>query len=131
MSAKKLARNGKPVSRRTDQPSDNSAANAKLEGLLAAVYPKYQKRTDSAADRQCRKDFVFHMTDWAGDLQRLAALYREPQDFAKTEAEAIVAGFLYHVIPHLVEAGRLLLDYEPGFIFESPKPRRRKTHSVA
>ncbi len=131
MSAGKPARNGKHESTRTRRRSATPATNATRERLLGRVYRAYQGLDDPAADRQSRKDFVFHMTDWADDLQRLALLYREPEKFTRVQAESTVAGFLYHVIPHLVEAGRLLLDYEPGLIFESPKPRRRKTSSVA
>jgi hypothetical protein len=57
------------------------------------------------------------MTDWSKDLGQLAALYKNPEKFTKAEASQVVSGFLYHVIPHLTAAGRLLLDYSPDDIF--------------
>lgn len=90
----------------------------KLERMLRAIYPEFQK-LDTEEDRRSQSDFVFHMTDWAENLEQLANLYRHPERFTKAEAEAIVSAFLYHVIPHLKEAGRLLLDYEPEKVFAS------------
>jgi hypothetical protein len=121
MSAPKLARNGKTGSTRSARRSSKRSSTQKLERLLTAIYPAFQKLDNAAADQRCRQDFVFHMTDWSEDLQNLAALYRRPERFNKAEAEAIVSRFLYHVIPHLTEAGRLLLDYEPGRVFASTK----------
>jgi hypothetical protein len=94
--------------------------------LLNAIYAEFQKLDDPAADAQCRWDFVFHMTDWARDLRQIAALYEHPEKFSHTEAEDIVSGFLYHATAHIMEAARLLLDYEPGYIFDSPKPKKTK-----
>lgn len=112
------------------------ALNPKLRRLLDAVYPEFQKLDDPAADAKCRWDFVFHMTDWADDLDQLAALYRSPEQFSRRESEQVVSGFLMHATAHIMEAARLLLDYEPGYIFDSPKPlqtkrRKKKKSSVA
>jgi hypothetical protein len=67
------------------------------------------------------------MTDWMVDLERLADLYQHPDKFDKTEAMSVVMGFLYHAIPHLRAAGRLLLDFEPEDIFKDidgqPEPK--------
>lgn len=124
MSAKKPAFNGKPASRHTAPRSASDAApvDARLKKLLAAIFNDYQRLDDPAANKECRLDFVFHMTDWVKDLRRLDELYREADRFDRTTASDIVAGFLYHVTAHLMEAARLLLDYEPGYIFHSPKP---------
>jgi hypothetical protein len=92
-----------------------------LEKLLSAIYNQYQKLDDAALNKKSRADFVFHMTDWADDLHRLAELYRHPENFDKEQAGNIVSGFLYHVIPHLQEAGRIMLDYDPGDVFSATK----------
>ena len=60
-----------------------------------------------------RRDFVFHMTDWASDLERMARLFEDPGTFSQDEATTFIIGFLYHVIPHLNAAGQLLLDEVP------------------
>jgi hypothetical protein len=88
-----------------------------LEKLLSTVYTRYQKLDDPAANKKSRRDFVFHMTDWVDDLRSLSELYQHPERFDKEQAGRIVVGFLYHVIPHLQEAGRLMLDYDPGDVF--------------
>lgn len=128
MSARKPRPNGKHASVPTTTPSLPSTTSVGLshpllKKLLAAIYDRYQKLDAPAANKACRHDFVFHMTDWAADLRRLAALYANPQQFDRATAGDIVAGFLLHALPHLMEAGRLLLDYEPDYIFESPKPK--------
>jgi hypothetical protein len=88
-----------------------------------------------------RHDFIFHMTDWLNDLHRLTALYKNPAKQDPDDAGTEVIGFLYHVIPHLNAAGRLLLD-EVGDPFaddpvvtsktrpiKSPPNRTRKDHA--
>lgn len=57
------------------------------------------------------------MTDWIDDLRRLADLVDRPEKYDSKAGGSIVVRFLYHVIPHLRAAGRLLLDYEPEDIF--------------
>lgn len=93
------------------------STHPQLERLLTAVYNQYQKLDDAVANKKCRRDFVFHMTDWSEDLQRLANLYQHPEEFDRESAGDVVVGFLYHVIPHLREAGRLMLDYDPEDVF--------------
>jgi hypothetical protein len=85
---------------------------AKIEKLLGQVYDRLQSIDDKAANTEARRQFVFHMTDWLDDLERLAKLYEEGE-LRKDKAAQTVAGFLYHVIPHLNAAGRLLLDNIP------------------
>jgi len=92
--------------------------------LLASIYNHYQKMDDPAVNKDCRRDFVFHMSDWEEDVRALAKLYERPEEFSKSEAEQIVAGFLYHATAHVMEAARLLLDYEPGYLFDSAKPKK-------
>ena len=54
----------------------------------------------------------------------MAELYEHPKEFGRSDAERIVARFLYHATAHVMEAARLMLDYEPGYIFDSPKPKK-------
>ena len=95
--------------------------------MLASIYNRYQKLDDPTANKVCRRDFVFHMSDWEKDLRALAELYEHPEGFSKSEAEEVVAGFLYHATAHVMEAARLMLDYEPGYIFDSPKPNQTES----
>jgi hypothetical protein len=114
MSAKKPLRNGRRASTVGAPPSNalNEPSKA-LAKLLAAVYNQFQRLDNRAANAEARRDFVFHMTDWLDDLDRLQAIYHHPEQWDREEAGREIAGFLYHVIPHLKAAGRLLLDEVP------------------
>jgi hypothetical protein len=101
-----------------------ASRTTELQRLLASIYTTFQKLDDPATNKICRHDFVFHMTDWEEDLRALAELCEYPEQFRRPEASRIVAGFLYHATAHIMEAARLLLDYEPGYLFSSPKPKR-------
>ena len=128
MSEKKRPPNGRPVSTPMRKGSANNVAtkSTQLRRLLASIYSDCQKLDDAAANKACRQDFVFHMSDWEADLRALAELYDQPDRFSKSEAKRIVAGFLYHATAHIMEAARLMLDYEPGYLFDSPKLQRHK-----
>lgn len=72
------------------------------EGLRETLDPEeYERR---------RHDFIFHMIDWKDDLERLADLVKHPERQDEESASVFLIGFLYHVVPHLNAAGRLLLD---------------------
>lgn len=83
-----------------------------VEKLLGAVFAGLRDENEPDFEKK-RGDFVFHMMDWLDDLEDLHALFRS-QDAAKEEAAELIVGFLYHVIPHLTEAGRLLLGGVPN-----------------
>ena len=55
-------------------------------------------------------DFVFHLSDCVGDLAALSAWLRDPDLEDEDVAVSGLIGMLYHIIPHLDAAGRLLLD---------------------
>jgi hypothetical protein len=97
-----------------------------INQVLDAIYPESETLDDPVADKQCRRDFIFHMTDWNRELAKLSALYERPDGFTQAEAEVIVSDFLMHATAHVMEAARLLLDYQPGYFFESPKPMRER-----
>lgn len=90
-----------------------------LRDLLASVYDQFQHLEDRAANAKAREDFVLHMTDWLDDLRRLTAVYEHPAQADPKQAGTVVAGFLYHVLPHLKAAGRLLLDNIPDAFDET------------
>jgi hypothetical protein len=85
-----------------------------LEQLLGRVFDGaregLRKKVDPAEYEKRRHDFVFHMTDWQSDLDRLADLFKNPDKYDEESASTLLMGFLYHVIPHLDAAGCLLLD---------------------
>jgi hypothetical protein len=100
-----------------------SKSTSSLERKLSAIYGLYQRVDGGKASSRRRQHFVFNMMDWAEDLERLAALYKNPEKFDKKAAGEIVAGFLYHALPHLSAAGRLLLDFSPGDLFKEIEER--------
>jgi hypothetical protein len=83
---------------------------------LRAVYDDLQRLDHSLKNARCRRNFIFHMTDWLKDLRDLNELSEHPERFTREQATAVVSGFVYHVLPHLRAAGRLL-DYAPKDIF--------------
>jgi len=86
----------------------------RFEDLMVRIFDDHRDdiREEFGADEheRRRRDFAFHMTDWTGDLERMAALFQDPDRLDLEQATVFVIGFLYHVIPHLNAAGRLLLD---------------------
>jgi hypothetical protein len=88
-----------------------------FEDLLGKVFDAsrdgLRDRVSPAEYQRLREDFIFHMVDWTDDLERLRELRDRPEIFDTESSSAMVAGFLYHVIPHLTAAGRLLLDEIP------------------
>jgi hypothetical protein len=66
------------------------------------------------------------MTDWIQDLKDLAAMYEHPDKETEETASPFLIGFLYHVVPHLTEAGRLLLDEVPNPFSSAASGERQK-----
>ena len=83
-----------------------------LRKLLSQVYNQLQNGEASDEHDRRKQEFVFHMIDWAADLEKIADLYSHPGKLSP-EADKIVVAFLYHAIPHLNTAGNLLLDTIP------------------
>jgi|YelNatPaOPRAMG01_1025707.scaffolds.fasta_scaffold179823_1 hypothetical protein len=102
---------------------------SKVEQLLGRVFDGAREGLRENLDPQeyekRRHDFVFHMTDWLGDLEQLADLFNRPDQQDEESASALVIGFLYHVVPHLNAAGRLLLD-EIGDPFSQPQTGKKE-----
>ena len=125
MSGKKQPLNGERASRPTKPRSKSKPdpRRRRLERLLGAAFDQFQTMDGRKLQAACRRDFIFHMTDWSGDLQHLAELYKHPDKFGKESAAQVVAGFLYHVIPHLRAAGHLMLDYTPEDFFRKSEAK--------
>jgi hypothetical protein len=83
------------------------------EMLLSKVFDEMRngvRHSISAGDYdRLREEFVFHMTDWRDDLERLLLLFQDPNR-DPGDAARDVARFLYHALPHINAASRLLLD---------------------
>lgn len=90
----------------------------KLEKLLEATFdflhedcfPQGQK---PKGYEEWKRDFAFHMTDWLDDFEDITALYNNPDLYEPKTVSPILIGFLTHALPHLLAAGRLLLDEIP------------------
>jgi hypothetical protein len=86
-------------------------AQVGIEEMLGRVFDEMRTIKNRKEHAKQRHEFVFHMTDWKDDVEKLIKLYAEPATNA--EARGIVVEFLYHAIPHLNAAGRLLLERVP------------------
>jgi len=101
-----------------------------LERLLGQVFDEHQGdlrgEIDPAEYAERRHEFIFHMLDWRGDLRALIRLFDNPESQDLALAVRFLTGFLYHVIPHLSAAGRLLLDHVPDpFVEAQSRPGNR------
>ena len=85
-----------------------------IEELLGRVFDDVREglRAELPLDEYERRrhEFVFHMTDCKDDLDRLAKWFGNPECQEEEASSTLLIGFLYHVVPHLNAAGRLLLD---------------------
>lgn len=86
----------------------------KFRALMERVFDELREglrdELGSEEYEQRRHSFGFHMTDWLDDIETVKALWDNCESVDSENAAKQVAGFLYHVIPHLAEAGNLLLD---------------------
>jgi hypothetical protein len=87
------------------------------EELMAKVFDRAQSglrdEVGTAEYERRKRDFIFHMLDWKLDLSKIAGLLDHSESMSPRAATTFVIGFLYHVVPHLNAAGRLLLDEIP------------------
>jgi hypothetical protein len=84
--------------------------NLTLEEFLGQTFDAFRDVEDAGEHEQKKAEFIFHMTDWTSDLEKLAELYQTPSMMDRKAARQFIFGFLVHVIPHLNAAGRLMLD---------------------
>jgi hypothetical protein len=105
----------------------------RIRALLQRVFDSCREdlKSELSAEEYERRrlDFVFHMLDWKGDLAQLAEIFEHPESQDKQATEEFLIGFLYHVVPHLNAAGRLLLDNIPDTFAEPDtlEPRRERS----
>src|SRR5712692_96275 len=86
---------------------DSLIMNEKLlETLLSQVFDKVREKqlpegVDAAQYDSWKRDFIFHLTDWMPDTERLRGLFQSPEQYDSESASTLVVSFLIHVIPHL------------------------------
>ena len=95
-----------------------------MEKVFDDMYAESRNK-NSLRYQEYRRDFGFHMTDWLRDLERLSAVYRHPEKTSVADASSNIMGFLYHAIPHLAAAGRLLLEEVPDAFADMYHPPKR------
>ena len=109
----------------------SEAQQRKIEAALEKVFRDHNEEAGPASRDRRTHDFIFHMTDWYGDLLRLAKVMEHPEGKSDHEWDDAVYGFLIHVSGHLTTAAKIA-DIEP-VQFEIPiaksKPRRAATAS--
>ena len=95
-----------------------TTAQDPFRDLMRAVFDQAREgereRLPVAEYLRLREEFAFHMTDWLGDLKELESLRAAPESADPREAAKTIIGLLYHLVPHLTEAGNLLLDGVPN-----------------
>jgi len=89
-----------------------STVTRTIEDVLAQVFDQACDIDDARIRAEQRDAFIFHMTDWRDDLQRLARLYEEPVNVDDQQAKDTISAVLYHALGHLIAAARLY-DYVP------------------
>jgi len=97
-----------------------STVEQRLENLFDSLCEGRRESLSAEEYEQQRHDFAFHMTDWKGDLVKLASWFRRPESLDDEESSRLIVGFLYHVIPHLNRSGQLLLEEIPDPFSSSP-----------
>ena len=104
---------------------------SKIEQLLGQVFDEAREGLRETLDpeeyERRRHEFIFHMTDWREELEQLVELFKHPEQQDQESASVFLIGFLYHVIPHLNAAGRLLLDEIGDPFFQTQNDRNRST----
>src|SRR5262245_45987466 len=87
-----------------------SGLQERLGSIFDSMRQALCNELSSEEYEQRRSDFIFHMTDWKSDLDQLAQWMKRPDSCDNEAASNLVVGFLYHLIPHLRAAWRVLLD---------------------
>ena len=107
------------------------SATTELVELLNRVFDRVREgclpeSEDASRYEAWRRDFVFHLTDWIADIERLRGLFASPRNYDVEAASTLIVSFLIHVIPHLNAAGRLLLDEisDPFAPAEEEQPKK-------
>ena len=91
----------------------NDSYASLLGRVFDATYEDERANLPAGDYERLRLDFIFHMTDWLDDLRRLNRIVEAPGSQSLEDSRHDLAGFLYHVIPHLRAAGRILVGSGP------------------
>src|SRR5438067_4093011 len=119
------------MSRNGNKLPDFEMTQTQEQKIKAALERTFRHMRESAgpASKDLRThDFVFHMTDWYGDLMKLARVMGQPEGKTSEEWRDAVAGFLIHVSGHLLAAAKIAA-IEP-IEFEMPTAKKRRRYSV-
>src|SRR5438874_1342509 len=83
------------------------AQEKRVSAALKRVFRRLTGAGPATKDRRTH-DFIFHMTDWYGDLIRLARIMERPDGKSSDEwFDAVYGGFLIHASGHLLAATKL------------------------
>jgi hypothetical protein len=115
---------GKGQSMARSAPTGAMKKPTTLDRLLADSFDTYGDVENAATDACKKADFIFHMTDWSSDLEKLAALYKDPNLLSQKEAQDVIFGFIVHAVPHLNAAHRLLVG-EMSDPFAPPNEKKQ------
>jgi hypothetical protein len=104
---------------------------AAVYAALEKVFRSYNQDAGPANKDQRTADFVFHMTDWYGELASLWRAYQDPKALGAQEWDRVVAQFLYHAVGHLMAAAKLNDTFSDPFAAASASkaPRKRPSPS--
>jgi|ERR1043165_790562 hypothetical protein len=78
--------------------------------MLRAIYDELRDRATPNYENT-REDFAFHILECVDDISELLRLLDQPKEAAAAARQ--IVGFLYHVVPHMNAATRLLLGEIP------------------
>jgi hypothetical protein len=92
-----------------DTGGSDHPTTARKKTLVRKLGESFERIAEGSkrVNKQRRRDFVFHMTDWEEDLFRLAQFYASPARYTARETDRLLSGFLYHAPNHLAQAARL------------------------
>jgi hypothetical protein len=100
-------------------------ANESLRNILRAVFEGLREKEEASFSEK-QEEFAFHIVECLDDFENLLMLLKKSASSNETNENAMIAreivGFLYHVVPHLTAASRLLLDGVPD-TFSPDHPR--------
>jgi hypothetical protein len=105
-----------------------AAQERKVEAALEKALRAFNENAGPAGKDRRTHEFVFHMTDWYGELVSLAGLMQNPDGKSDEEWARTVFDFLAHVSGHVVAAAKIV-DVKPvEFELPAVSPRTgRKT----
>ena len=87
------------------------------QNILRSVYDELRDRTTPNYESS-REDFVFHIMECIDDMNELLRLLDQPKEAGAAARQMV--GFLYHVVPHMNAATKLLLGEIPDPFAEVP-----------